>query len=190
MGMPSYFKENPIMLSDSYVEYENFYKEYDISANFNPMLWIIDLHLINYLSKYATHVSILFRNPYDFIERYYDFVGHDQNTSDFTEFCINSNYANYEKICKRWVGELKSDTKFKIFYFDHLVEKPTEFLSEYFEFVGLEHISTDLNKIQKHESKKSVRTTIDFSKSHKKIINSYIDNFSDYAKVNLSHWKK
>jgi hypothetical protein len=178
------------MFGDSYTQYENFFKEYDISINFNPNLWMIDLHLIEYLSKYATHVSILLRNPYSFIERYYDFIDVNQNTTEFTEFCINSNYVNYEKICKRWVGELKSNTKFKIFYFDRLVENPKDLLSEYFEFVGLNPVSTDLNNIDKNESTKSVETIIDFTEGHKKIINSYIDNFSDYIKVDFSHWKK
>ena len=69
-----YNKENPLLLNGNYSQYKDFYNQYTVSANFNPNLWHIDTDLIRYIDQYATHISIIFRNPYEFIERYCDWI--------------------------------------------------------------------------------------------------------------------
>ena len=188
--LPEYEKENTIMFNDTLPEYENFYKNYNISANFNPNLWMIDLALVQYISKYTTHVSITLRNPYDFIERYYDFISRGQDCNTFIDLMIDLNHLDYQTICCRWHSALDNNVKFKIFYFDDLTADPTLFLSNYFNFCGLDAILIEDCARPVNQSIHSTKTIIDFLPTHKKIINQYIDNFSNYTNTNLSHWKR
>lgn len=190
LEQPPYDKENKIMFGDDYSGYYEFYKSYAVSANFNPNLWFIDSTLIKHLGNYATHVSIMLRNPYNFVERYYDFVNRDQDPTAFVDDMIDMNYLNYQKICQRWSAILDSKTKFKIFYFDDIKHNSKEFLSNYFTFCDLDVIlANDYNRIV-NKSVYSENTTICFLDKHKEVINNYIDNFSNYTNTNLSHWKQ
>jgi hypothetical protein len=187
---PGYIKENKIMFDDTYLGYKDFYKNYNVSANFNPNLWTIDLELIKYLSNYATHVSIIFRNPYDFIQRYYDFIFRGKDTNDIVDRLISLKYVDYQTICSRWVDSINFNTKFKIFYFDDLVANSDLFLSNYFKFCQLDDILIKDSHIVKNATVHLDKTLINFSKEHKKTINQYIDNFSTYTNTDFSHWKQ
>lgn len=189
LNSPLYEKENAILFSNNFTSYYDFYKNYNISANFNPNIWLIDTELIKYLNQFTTHISIILRNPYDFVERYYDFIGHSFNhQSEFIDFLINQPHLRYYDICSRWVDN--STAKFSIFYFDDIVTNSGLFLSKYFEFCELDVIlAKDFGKIRNQNSKE-LKTKLDFSKEQIKIINRQIDNFSTLSDRDLSHWKK
>ena len=183
-------KENSLIFDALCNDYENFYNQYDISANFNPNLWMIDQELIKYLGQHATHVSIILRNPYNFIERYYDFVGRSMKPNEFIDFLIGCNYVDYSKIVNRWVTNISSSTKFKIFYFDVIEANPKIFLSKYFEFINLDAIMTnDVDQIY-NETIHQSRTSLNFTSKQREIINQQIVDFSKTVNTDFSHWIK
>jgi hypothetical protein len=126
-----YNKENPLLLNGSYSQYKDFYNQYTVSANFNPNLWHIDTDLIRYIDQYATHISIIFRNPYEFIERYCDWIKVPDPEQD-VNFIIESKFVDYYEISARWKNN--TTKKFNIFYFEDIVSDPKLFLLNYFDF--------------------------------------------------------
>lgn len=187
----SFVKENDFFFNDkNFINYQDQFLPYEISANFNPNLWMIDQELIKFLGNYATHVSIILRNPYSFAERYYDFIKHNQSHNEFIEWLLFNRFFDYSNIVRRWTNNLPSNTIFKIFYFDDLEHNPTDFLSKYFEFINIDVIIDDTHKQRINQNLKTEKTKLTFTDEQKSIINNYIDNFSQLSEKNLTNWKR
>ena len=185
LNNPQYDKENPIMLGDAFDSYSSFYSRYPISANFNTNLYIIDTELIKQIGQVTTHISFLIRNPYEWIERYHDFLSHNQSIIDFV---INFRRTDYRTICKRWIINVPPDTKFKVLYYDDIMKNSKQFLSDYFDFCGLDVIlKSDFDNIANASTQKT-RTKLNFSTNEKKIINNHITEFSEFVGKDLMHW--
>ena len=186
-----YIKENTALFDDkNFYKYAETYSPYDISANFNPGLWIIDKDLIKFLGNYSTHVSVILRNPYEYAERYYDFLKDNDSTDEFINWLIDVKILNYSSFVKRWKDNIPPDVKFKIFYFDDLKKDSKLFLSNYFKFIGIDATINDTHKNIINKSKKLQKTKLNFTENQKNIINGYIDDFSNMIEQDLTHWKQ
>lgn len=170
-----------------YVEY---YKEKTIGLNFNPNNWMIDQHLIKQLNKVVTHVSITLRSPYEFTERYFDYIESNKTAEEFTNFLLDQGMLRYVDIIKRWTNNL--DASFSICLFDDLADNPKKFLQDYYDFCNLNiAIDQSINYNKPiNQTKKSTKSQIIFSDNQKKIINHEIEKFQQLVNRSLEHWIK
>lgn len=190
INYPTYIKENTILFdSQDFYSYKNYYQQHDVSLNFQTKLWMVDQELIKFLHNYATHISIMLRNPYDFIERYFDWLSHDFAHDEFVEWTITMQIVNYQKMVSRWMTPAPATTKCKIFYFDDLRQEPELFFLDYLSFCDLAPVINSDLKTVVNANTKPQKTKINFSKQHIATINNWIDTFSDYIQQDMSDWK-
>lgn len=182
-------KENMILFKTADInQYCAHYNKYQISANMNPNLWMIDQSIIQSLNNCTTHVSCILRNPYEFIERYYNFLpDSNDNGSKFVDFVISQGMLQYYNIYCRWNNNFTG--KLKFFYFDDLKKDGVEFYRQILEFYDFDanqvSIPATVNcRINTNSASKGIR----FTKSQIAIINREIDSFSKLINLSLTHW--
>lgn len=187
MDKAIYHKENQILFTAScFQDYIDFYSRFDNSANFNPNIWIIDRELISFLAPHVTHISAILRNPYDFLERYYDFAGNHHSHDSFVQWALEYRIIDYKYIFERWRDAIGCDSKLQIFFFDDIKKDPKLFLEKYFAFCDLPAI-LDANFAKAKNISMSSRSVIDFT-DYKKIINDKIKTFGDQINADLTDW--
>jgi hypothetical protein len=187
---PNDDKENLILNTDlNFDRYVEYYSQYLVSANFQTNLWCVDREIIKFVHQHATHITFIVRNPFDFVERYFDWIYHGQDIATLTEYIISSGYVKYKNIVDRWaIG----NAKFKVFFFEDLEHSPVEFLKEYMTFCQL---PIEENKFIKYNVKvnanpKQEKIKINFTNTQIDLINQEIDQFQSIANRDLTHWKK
>jgi hypothetical protein len=182
-------KEPPYFLENNDLDaYKQSFEKFDISANFHVSTWQIDQCLIQSLDSFSTYVSIIFSDPYLFIERFYNWLPMDMSQSAFIDMCINAKKICYNEIADRWSRNL-AKSKFKILIYDDLVNNPDKFLSDYFNFCGLRDVTIPAAKkiINKNPQTKIPLT---FSNKQIDLINTEISKFEKLVRRDLIHWKK
>lgn len=191
---PKQDKENSILTTVlDFERYTSYYKQFDVSANFNPNLWMVDREIINFLQKNSTHISFIVRNPFDFVERYYDWihqVGHDPKTT--TDYIVNNGYLRYTDIVARWTQSLPEGVRFKVFLFEDLTRDSEKFFYNYMDFCDIpvaQNANINYN-IQINQNKKVAQTKIKFLQHDIELINQEIDQFQQSIGRDLTHWKK
>jgi len=182
-------KEPPYFLENNDLDaYKKIFEKFDISANFHVATWQIDQCLIQSLDSFSTHVSIIFSDPYLFIERFYNWLPMDMTQSEFVDMCINVKMICYKEIANRWSRNL-TKSKFKILIYDDLASKPDEFLSEYFNFCGLKDVVIpNAKKIINKNSQ--TKMPLIFSNKQVDLINIEINKFETLTDRDFGHWKK
>lgn len=185
-------KENPyLFFNPNFKVYWKQYCDYEYSANFHTAFWMLDRYMIQQLTKHATHVSMIVRNPYDFISRYFDWVDHSMSPPEFVDWAINSGIVRYYDIVSRWKGV--NQRPFLICYFEDLVQKPTQFLEQYYRFLGETvklNTNTNYNKMT-NASPKAQKSLVEFSEQQQQIINLEIDRFIELTgRSDLDRWKR
>lgn len=180
---PSYFLENI-----DFDSYKRLYKKFDVSANFHVSTWQIDQCLIQQRDQVATHTTIIFSDPYLFVERFYNWLPKEMEISDFVDMCISSRHICYSEIANRWTKNL-ANSKFKILVYDDLVNDPAKFLSEYFNFCGLRDVAIPgFEKIINANPRSKV--SVKFSNRQIKLINAEIKKFEELTERKFSHWMR
>lgn len=188
----SMIKENPqLFFNPRFDDYWAQYRDHDYSANFHPALWMLDRCMIQELTQHATHVSMILRDPYDFVSRYFDWVEHTQSAHDFVDWAIESGILRYRDIIQRWQGV--NDRPFLVCYFQDLVETPAWFLEQYYRFLG-ETVELDPNinyNKMTNASPRPQKSVVEFSQRQRQIINLEIDRFIDLTgRSDLDRWKR
>jgi len=168
--------------SQDIIGYNKRFSEFEISMNFNPLNWALDSAQLSILSKVATHCSICFRNPYDMLDSWYNFV--DIRPNNFVDRYIELNFVNYTKTLTR----LDSYVDLAVLVFDDLEADPQRFLNTVTQNLGLTNIEHTYN-ISIANKKKSNDHLL-YTDAQIKTINSGIDDFSAHIHRDLSHWKK
>ena len=187
---PVHDKENKILMTDlNFDRYQAHYNQYQVSANFQTNLWHVDREIISFVHQHASHISIILRNPYNFSERYFDWIHRPQNQSDLVNYIVSAGFLNYYDVVTRWMPGAR---KFKIFFFEDLESSPQQFFEDYMSFCELpiansQHINYN-TKINANPKLK--KTTIEFTENQILFINQEIDKFQQLVDRNLSHWKK
>ena len=187
---PDHDKENNILTTDlNFDQYVRYYSQYQISANFNPSLWCVDREIIKFIQQHATHITFIVRNPFNFIERFFDFIHRGEDVAVLTESLVFGGFLNYKDIVDRWTD---SNTKFKILFFEDLEHDPTKFFQEYMDFC---QIPIAKNKIINYNVKvnanlKQEKIRLNFTSDQTKFINQEIDRFQTLVDRDLTHWKK
>ena len=188
---PRHNKEDKILMTSiDFEEYINYYKQYKVSANFQPNLITVDTDIIKFVQTHATHISLIVRNPYDFVERYFDFID-NRSPSDLINFIVYEGLLNYYDIVQRWQH---GSQKFELFFFEDLEFDPTGFYKNYMSFCN-EPISiakfSNIDYTKKiNANPKFKKVKIEFEPAQINYINNEIDRFQLLVNKNLSHWKR
>lgn len=187
---PRLDKENTILTTTlDFNQYISYYNQHQISANFQTNLWCIDKEIIKFVQKQATHITLIVRNPFDFVERYFDWIHKSQPIDTLTDYIIYSGFINYRDIVDRWSP---GSSKFKIFFFDDLKTDPEKFLSQYLMFCDLPVVkSKQINYTKEiNANPKQNKIKLNFNHNQIKFINNEIDRFQVVVDRDLSHWKR
>ena len=173
-------KEPKLSLCDDFSEYKKFFSSYNISLNFQPNLWKLDLWQLMQLSNLATHTSIIFRNPYSYANSLYNFW------KSFGLIANSKNFVNDFKIYFDYLNILQRLPKnILVLYFDDIQVDQQKTLDTITSFIDIHHVKAighSLNKTFYNEN-------LNFSSDDITLINTYIDKFQDYTKKDVSHWK-
>ena len=66
---PRHDKENTLLMDNlNFDQYVKYYSQYRISANFQPNLWHVDTEIIKFVQQHASHITLIVRNPFDFVD--------------------------------------------------------------------------------------------------------------------------
>jgi hypothetical protein len=185
-------KENQILLSSlNFEQYTSYYNQFKVSANFQPNLWFVDTEIIKFVNQHATHTSLILRNPFDLVERYFDWIHKEQDVLPLTDFIVFSGMTNYYDVIKRWSN---GAANFCIFFFEDLQQDPGKFLNEYLSFCDLplpvaKSSTVDYNK-KINANKKTKKVKLEFTKHQIEYINAQIEKVQTLIDRNILHWKK
>jgi hypothetical protein len=182
-------KENNILTTSlNFSQYIDYYKKYQISANFQTNLWCVDREIIKFVHQHATHISVILRNPFDFIERYVDWIHTDEDIETLTDYIVTSGFVKYCDIVDRWST---TNAKFQIFFFEDLERDPFNFFKEYMNFCQIPIAKNkDIDYTLKvNANKKQNKIKLKFTNNQINFINREIDQFQSIVDKDLRHWK-
>jgi hypothetical protein len=178
---------------DSITEYENFYKEYDISLNFDTWFFSnidpkITTNINTPVADLATHISMSFRNPYDHLESWFNFYENKNCTqSQFMNFTNKTfmELTNYKKIFDDW-----KSYKIKGMFYEDMIIDPKQYVKNVCDFLEIKeyyNVSSGRLKVRKTDYIEKLKWVNDD-------VIAYIDNqisyVEDFMHRDLSHWKK
>ena len=179
-------KENSMFITDkkTIAEYIEYYENYDVSMNFNPAIWAIEKYKIEELLSVTSHISIIFRNPFEYIRSLYYFIPSSSNSEDFFEMLFEQKDINYSAILSRWI-KLVKNKPFKVL-FHHDLSSRDNSLHEITKFLGLKDCNLLNNQynVSMQKNKEFL-----FTNSQILILNKMIDRFEKMINRSLG-WKK
>lgn len=190
-------KENYELLRHGDIQqYYETYKQFDISANFCPVMFAIDRYLIKQLANNPQiQVSIIVRNLFDLNFSLYSFLqGTNQTIADYQDNIDNllkqgTWWTSPATIIQRWM-EFFDSTRFKVFFYDDIKESNNEFLKNYC-------LQVDLPLVKKQEYPLVNRTTTykenisgQMQDHQIEIFNEEIEKLEFLLEKDLSHWKQ
>jgi hypothetical protein len=186
-------KENDILFSTANIAtYQKHFNQYQISANMNPNIWMLDTSIIQDLNNCTTHVSMTFRNPFDFANSFLNLINDGIKTqnspTDFVDFLIESNSLSYATVWQRWSSNYYG--KIKFFLFDDLISNSKKFCYDIYNFYELDTKLISSNVVNQKINVNKQCMTINFSKNQIDCINNEINNFSKLTNICLDHWIK
>lgn len=186
-------KENNLLLErPDFDRYVRHFAHYEISLDFQPLLFQVDRFMIAKLCQISTSISVILRNPFELAESWYNWIawqfGSQESEQKFVEFLFDTKFLCLSENIQRWQAIM--DRPLGIFLFDDIKSNPKEFLKKYLEFCD---ISAELDHgidyslpISQNLSKKPFV----YSDAHKKSINLEIDLLEPVLNQNLSHWRR
>jgi hypothetical protein len=179
-------KEYPFLVNKGapMSEYINYYNPFYVSLSMNPLNWAIDSQLLGKLDSFATHYSIGFRNPYTFLNSWFNFTDFKKHRPAFyVSEQLELNLVNYTKIIKRIKQYVHKPVP--IMLYDDLVRSPASYLNTVTDHIGIpRHPAPTLIPINTSTEKQKLQ----FTDKEVIIINNLINNFSDYIDKDLTHW--
>ena len=182
-------KENDYLTRVGYpvTGYTDYYKNFDISFNFDPNTWNLESKQLAELDNFATHYAISLRNPYDVANSLYNFLPDIDilNKSSYVSDLIKINFFDYAQV----IGRLNNHLKKSLFvlYYDDLVCDSTQYYNSLLDHLGLPLTS---QIIVGHVGATEYKDNIKFTDKEIEIINGQIDQASEYLKKDLTKWKR
>lgn len=183
-------KENRILMQElDFDKYIKHYSQYRVSANFQTNLWHVDREIINFVHQHATHITIILRNPFDFVQSYFDWIYVGQEPQSLLNHIVYSGFMQYRDIVDRWNT---NDNRFQMFFFDDLENNPFKFFQDYMAFC---QIPVEQNKninynVKINANRKTTKAKLKFSADQVNFINNQVDRFQPLVNRDLTHWKR
>jgi Sulfotransferase domain len=188
-----YIKENDFLVLpfQTLTDYTLPYETKTISLNFSNTQWRMQPKLIRWLDQYVTHASIIIRNPYVWMDSFYNFSQQrgkypkNLSSTDIFNLCIRQKYFNYAETIKKWQKNLIKN-KLHVFFYDDLNNDPNKFYSHVLNLLELENRAANTKKmvvtnyISRHN----------YTEEQIKILNEHICQLEKLQNRDLSHWKR
>lgn len=165
---------------DSYKDYNN---QFEFSLNMNVELWSIDSDLLSTLSTYATHSSIIFRNPYEFVNSAVNYFKPNCSNDDYINFVIESSYLEYVGNVKRLKTYFPN---MQVLVQDQITNDPQGTMDRLTDYLGICSAPVDTTKANVTKYTDDVL----FTKDNILTINKSIDEFVDYSGIDVEYWKR
>ena len=165
---------------DSYKDYNN---QFEFSLNMNVELWSIDSDLLSTLSTYATHSSIIFRNPYEFVNSAVNYFEPNCSNDDYINFVIEAAYLEYARNIQRLKTYFPT---LQVFVQDQIANDPQGTMDRLTDYLSICSAPVDTTKVNVTEYVGNVM----FTKDNILTINKSIDEFVDYSGIDVKHWKR
>lgn len=181
---------------DTFTEYKSLYEKYDVSFNLDPNAFVFQFDKDHYLRPenmhtYATHISIIFRNPYELLNSMYNFARNTKINPGFkkesyldVDGYIFQNYINMLRFFNYWS---KCKLPIKYLFYDDMRDDPKKFVHDVCSYIGIPGYYRDINFILKTEINDPL--VIDDGKLID-YINDSISLIEEKTKRDLSGWKK
>lgn len=170
-------KYNIFLNEKNYTEY---FKKFNFSLNFQVASWGIDLRQISFIKRHSTHCSIILRNPYQFLDSFYNFIKVTETDGDsFVESIAD--HIRYADMLKRW----HDHDNFKIFYYDHMCSNSQNYLNSVTDYLNIDRLIA-LGAINKTSYIKNINLN-HFSINQ---IEQEITKLEDFLQKDFSHWRK
>jgi hypothetical protein len=165
-------------------DYLNFYKDYDISFNLRTLTFLNPQKL-----HHATHISCTFRNLFDLLNTWYNYLHYNPNYNTSMNDFLSLNDYNFklitdvEKIFEQW-----KDYDVKWLFYDDLAADNKSYLHSICDYLGLERYYDPRIKVK---FKTNITKQILFDDENIiKYINDKIKIIEDHTHRDLTHWKK
>lgn len=165
-------------------KYLNFYKDYNVSYNLRTLTFTDSNKLF-----YATHISFTWRNLFDLLNTWYNYLLYNPNYKYSVQEFLNVQDYNFklitdvEKIFTNW-----KSYKIKWFFYDDLVADNQLYFYNLCDYIG---ISKHYDPRIKVKFKTNITKQILFDDENIiKYINNKITIIEDHTHRDLSHWKK
>lgn len=170
-------KEPPVSLLADQNQYCSYFSGYTNSVNFQTNLWKIDYDQMTFLKTYASHISIILRNPYTYANSMYNFHNSKNEHSEY----INSikQYLDYTEILKRWQTE-----KLKVFFYDDICNNPQDFMDKITSYIGIDPIKVH----KEHVNVTRYYDSLIFDNNTKDVLNYYIIKLENFLDLDLKNW--
>lgn len=165
-------------------KYLDFYKDYDVSYNLRTLTYTDPNKLF-----YATHISFTWRNLFDLLNTWYNYLLYNPNYKHSVQEFLNIQDYNFklitdvEKIFDAW-----KSYEVKWFFYDDLVTDNQLYFYNLCDYLGISKYYDSRIKVK---FKTNITKQILFDdESIIKYINNKITIIEDHTKRDLSHWKK
>lgn len=178
---------------NSLESYKKIYEKYDVSINLDVHAYDRFLPEEHYLSierihEHTSHITMIFRNPYEVINSMYNMERNRNVNYNFTqaqhiENCYQT-YSNTESIFNNW-DRCKLPVKFM--FYDDLVSNSEKFFYDVCDYIGVKRHYKDIGI----KFKTDIKSPLVFDNEDIiKYINTGISVIEDRLGRDLSHWKR
>lgn len=165
-------------------KYFEMYKDYDNSFNLRTISFDSPEKLY-----YATHISFTFRNLYELLNSWYNYLRYNPNYTETPEEFIQYNNCNFklitdvEKIFDNWKSH-----NVKWLFYDDLAADNKKYMFDLCDYLGLSKYYSARIKV-KFKTNITEQIVFDDQKLIK-YINDKICIIEDHTHRDLTHWKK
>jgi len=162
--------------------YADPYREFDISLNFSPNLTLLPEKKLQALDAVSTHGSIIFRNPYEWIESFYFFGQPRLDFDSCVDFCISHQLVNFAGILDR--VKRSASKPLLLLYYNDLELDPQAFYNQVTDYLGLAKQTIQSKRYYATKNKQPMP----FDPQHVQRINYEIARFQQSTDQDLSSW--
>lgn len=175
-------------------EYQIQYNSYDVSVNLytwtfitkNPKLFISPKRI----SEHTTHLSLTFRNPYELLDSWYNFMNRKTFKISKEDYLNvnNDDFVSFTDMSKLFSNWNQSKLPIKYMFYDDLVDDDKKYIYELCDFLGIEKyykISQTKSNLTDYKDPLLFTDTVIID-----IINDTISAIEEKTKRDLSHWKR
>jgi hypothetical protein len=165
-------------------KYNQKYLNFNKTVNLNTYAFLNPDQLTS-----ATHLSFIFRNPYELLTSWFNYLKNtNPNIKMSAESYLSFDNSNFKMFTNvSYIFDIIQRYDVKYFFYDDLKLDNKQFFYNICDFLGIKKIYDA--RIQ-HIFKTEIKEPLEFSYEIKKYVNESIHKIEDFVKRDLSNWKK
>ncbi len=165
--------------------YLEHFNSYEVSFNNHPYDWELPDSTLQKLDAFTTSYGISFRNPYEYLHSLKNYMREPHTGNDWVAKRIAEGQTDYVGAINRIKSSCKNPLL--IMVVDDLIADPQKYVDAITAHMGLtQSVQVDTTKL----NWRHYLIDIEFTADDVALINSSIDEFSDYMQRDFSHWKR